>query len=169
MSLTWGFKRFYCEIIFLYCKNAFAVISFILFSPKEIGPRILYHEISFSFGTGILFYDSFWLRKRCLFKSAELWNTYQKSLLISINFVNDFFLIIWKDYESISILFFDLLNKISFSWSQFRLPLNCCCVAKSGGIWKCWHHNLSPKTKTVTILNWVIKGGSFWPWNKIKL
>ena len=33
---------------------------------------------------------------------AELWNTYQKSLF-SINFVDDFFWIIWIDYESISI------------------------------------------------------------------
>ena len=91
---------------------------------------------------------------------------FSEESLFSISFTDlSLFLITWKDwnnYESISILLLDLLNKISFSWSQFRLPLNCCCVAKSGGIRKCWHHNLSPKTKTVTILNWVIKGGSDW-------
>ena len=119
-----------------------------------------------SFAAGILFYDSYWLQNTFLWICfiTELWNTYQKSLF-SIDIVDEYFL----NYLKRLWININILNKISFSWSQFRLPLNYCCVAKSGGIWKCWHHNLSPKTKTVTILNWVIKGGSFWPWNKIKL
>ena len=64
-----GIKRFNSIVwlLFWYCKNAFAVISIVLFSPKEIGPNTenFISYISFFLWTGILFYDSFWLLKRC--------------------------------------------------------------------------------------------------------